>query len=330
MFGLPFFVSALWITSLVDGVSAAGAPERRSRTGTRYDRSVKTWTQVDKFQGDDFLNGSWNFFDDADPTNGLVNYQNADDAKSKGLAVVTDGQLVLSVDDTTSLPPGGKRDSVRISTQKTYNGGLFIADFAAMPVGCSTWPAYWSVGPNWPAGGEIDVLEGVQNSDTNQYTLHTSAGCSSDSTISTTSKLLGTTCESSGSDNNGCAFKDTDTRSYGQGFNSIGGGVFAHLWDSDGIKIWHFARGEIPADITAGTPDPTSWPTPAAQFPQATCDISQHFYDHVLVIDTTLCGDWAGAAYPTSGCPGTCAEAVADPSNFTNAKWKVNYIATYQ
>lgn len=42
---------------------------------------------------------------------------------------------------------------VRLQSQKTYSGGLFIADIVAMPYGCSVWPAYWSVGPDWPAAG---------------------------------------------------------------------------------------------------------------------------------------------------------------------------------
>lgn len=66
-----------------------------------------------------------------------------------------------------------------------------------MPTGCGTWPAFWYVlsvsrsipssfvlisslrlvGPNWPAGGEIDIIEGVHNSATNSMTLHTSSGC---------------------------------------------------------------------------------------------------------------------------------------------------------
>jgi hypothetical protein len=289
----------------------------------------KTWTLVDNFEGEGLL-GDWDFYDKDDPTHGLVNYQDGNAAKSKGLAVVKDGLVVLSVDDTTQLRPGDKRDSVRISSKKTYNGGLFIADFEAMPVGCSVWPAWWSVGPDWPSGGEIDVLEGVHNADTNQYTLHTGPGCTLDSAVKATGKALGTTCASSGSDNSGCAFKDTDNRSYGKGFNDIQGGVYAHLWDSTGIKIWHFARGEISADITDGKPDPSSWPTPAAQFAASSCDVGSHFHDHVLTIDTTLCGDWAGATYQGAGCPGTCEEAVADPKNFVDAKWKIRSIKVYQ
>ena len=53
---------------------------------------------------------------------------------------------------------------MRITTTKKYNGGLFIADFKRMPFGCSLWPAYWSYGTDsWPANGEVDILEGVND-----------------------------------------------------------------------------------------------------------------------------------------------------------------------
>ncbi len=49
--------------------------------------------------------------------------------------------------------------SVRIQTKKTYNSGLFVADFFSMPHGCSVWPAYWTVGDgNWPDTGEVDII----------------------------------------------------------------------------------------------------------------------------------------------------------------------------
>jgi hypothetical protein len=37
--------------------------------------------------------------------------------------------------------------------------------------------AFWTNGPNWPNGGEIDILEGVNDYTNNQATVHTSAGC---------------------------------------------------------------------------------------------------------------------------------------------------------
>jgi len=237
---------------------------------------------------------------------------------------------VIAVDDKSTVAVGGNRKSVRIQSKKTYTQGLFIADFYSMPHGCGVWPAWWSTGPNWPAGGEIDVVEGVNLGQTNQMTLHTSGGCALDTAAAFTGHTLDTTCASSGGDNSGCGVEDTNDNSYGHGFNIIAGGVFAHLWDDNGISVWHFPRGSIPADITAQTPDPSGWGNPAASWASSSCNIGSHFYDHSLVIDTTICGDWAGAAYASSGCPNTCAEAVADPSNFATAKWNVNYIAVYK
>jgi hypothetical protein len=257
---------------------------------------------------------------------------------SAGLAYTTSDTAVIAVDSTNWVSVGGNRDSVRISTSNTYDGGLFVADIAAMPFGCATWPAWWSVGPNWPQGGEIDIIEGVNLNNVNQMTLHTSPGCTLDQSPSGgsrrrssffTAEVLGTTCESSGSDNDGCAFLDSETTSYGQGFNNAGGGVYAHLWDNTGIKVWRWTRSQIPSDITNGSPNPSGWGTPVAFWSSATCDMSSHFYQHVLVFDTTLGGDWAGAAYPSSGCPGTVEQEIADPSNFADAKWVINYVAVY-
>lgn len=160
------------------------------------------------------------------------------------------------------------------------------------------------------------MLEGVHNQPTNQYTLHTGPGCTLSSDNNRVSaNAISSQCASSGADNNGCAFIDTDPRSYGKPFNMIGGGVYAHLWNSEGIKMWHFARGEIPADIDAKQPNPASWPAPAAFWSAKSCNMND-FHDHSLVIDTTLCGDFAGATYASAGCPGTCGGAVQNPDNF--------------
>jgi len=314
-------------------------PRYPSRAVQPRNNGSQTFTLTDLYQGKTFFDG-WDFFSAPDPTHGNVNFLNDKDAFSSGLALVQDDNTtVLAVDDTTVLPVGANRNSLRITSKKSYTGGLFIADFFAMPHGCSVWPAWWSVGPNWPNQGEIDVVEGVNNQATNQMTLHTSEGCNLDRqtspdpklqvNIATTGQILSSQCAFINGNNDGCAFSDTNTTSHGKGFNLIAGGVFAHLWEDDSIKVWHFPRGEIPPDIDAKNPNPSSWPTPAAVFTSASCDIKDRFSDHQLVIDTTICGDFAGSQYPNSGCPGTCAQAVADPKNFTFAKWKINYIAVY-
>lgn len=295
-----------------------------------YMRRAANYTIEDHYQGEDFLN--WTFFSDSDPTAGLVTYLDANAAIGSGLATVDCNNVTtLAVDTNQTVSTGGSRNSVRISSEKTYSSGLFIADFAQMPTGCGTWPAYWTVSATatWPQGGEIDIIEGVNRNTQNQITLHSGDGCTLNSTANTTSHLLGTTCTSSNNDNAGCAYQQDDTTSFGAGFNKIGGGVFAHLWNTDGITVWYFQRSAIPSDITNKNPDPTTWGTPAAIFPSTGCDMASHFYDHSIVIDTTICGDWAGPAYTSSGCPGTCQDAVANATNFADAQWKINYISVY-
>lgn len=140
--------------------------------------------------------------------------------------------------------------------------------------------------------------------------LPQSASSSADGT------LIRTSCATIGMNNEGCAFLDKSEESYGEGFNNVGGGVYAHLWNEKGITVWRFSRNNIPQDITNKTPNPSSWPRPVAYFPSTNCNMATFFSRHNLVLDTTLCGDWAGGAYPQSKCPLSCAEYVLDPNNF--------------
>ncbi|KAF5381459.1 hypothetical protein D9757_009062 [Collybiopsis confluens] len=301
-------------------------------------RADKKWAISDKYEGTGFFD-SFDFFSAPDPTHGMVNYLNAADAKSKGLAKVANNVVTLGVDSTTKLNAGQNRDSTRITSKKTYNGGLFLYDVQKMPVGCSTWPALWTTNtPSWPTNGEIDVLEGVNQGPSatgkNQITMHTSAGCSIDPSV----KISGSpgnhpSCVSGGSDNTGCPTMDNDPLSFGNGFNTNKGGVMAQLWDpADGIRVWFFPRNKIPGDVSSGKPAPSGWGTPVSYLKFGSSCSASHFKDHTIIVNTALCGDWAGQAsvFSTSGCPGTCASAVADPANFKDAQWEFNYIHVYQ
>jgi hypothetical protein len=108
---------------------------------------------------DDYLYGG-NFFDQftfytsSDPTHGFVQYQSQSAAQSAGLISSSTTNVQMKVDSTSVTPSG--RPSVRITSNKSYNTGLFIVDIEHMPGGiCGTWPAFWLVGPNWPDEGEI-------------------------------------------------------------------------------------------------------------------------------------------------------------------------------
>lgn len=197
----------------------------------------------------------------------------------------------------------------------------------------------WILGPDWPNGGEIDIIENVHEATKNHMTLHTNEGCTVDSSTGFSGNLLTSNCdvEAPGQYKNaGCGIESTDTRSYGAGFNQASGGVYAAEWTSDGISVWFFSRSSnIPADITSGNPDPTSWGTPAAHFADsASCDIDSHFSDMQIIFDTTFCGDWAGSVWDSSSCSslgGSCVDYVANnPTAFSEAYWDINSLRVYQ
>ncbi|KZV72541.1 glycoside hydrolase family 16 protein [Peniophora sp. CONT] len=294
----------------------------------------------------------WKFFTDADPTNGIVTYVDEATASSNNLiGSLSNGTAIMSVETTT--PVAWTRKSVRIQSNMVFTGGLVLMDAVHMPTGCGTWPAFWSYGPDWPYNGEIDMMEAISDETVNQYAIHTGSGCSLPTTDLTkigltTSKIYGATdCNPYNTNGAGCSIRDTDTRSFGPGFNKNGGGVVAMIWVTEGIQVWLFPRGSIPSDITAGTPKPGSWP--AAQlkafWPASTCTIANFFNKHQLVFDTTLCGNWAGNTWSSTdgGVAGqeqscaartgysTCEAFVrAQGGSFSNAYWEVNYVKVYQ
>lgn len=123
-------------------------------------------------------------------------YYSAANAQSAGLINASaNAPTYIGVDYTNVVPTypnneyGAGRASVRISTQRAWTHGLFIGDFAHAPGGiCGTWPACgchcdptryradgvgWTLAPNWPNNGEIDILEGANSATQNLMSLHT-------------------------------------------------------------------------------------------------------------------------------------------------------------
>ncbi|KAK1067571.1 hypothetical protein LTR74_006241 [Friedmanniomyces endolithicus] len=288
---------------------------------------------------DDYLAGGnffdqFSFWDSADPTDGFVEYQGQSAASSQKLINSSASNVEMRVNSTNNAPSG--RASVRITSNKSYQSGLFILDADHMPTGCGTWPAFWLVGPNWPSGGEIDIIEGVNEQSGNAMTLHTGSGCSITNNDAFSGSISTSNCDvnAAGQDKNaGCSIGTTNTQSYGSGFNANNGGVYATEWTSTAISIYFFPRGSIPSDITSGSPEPSSWGKPLAQF-QGGCDIPSFFSNQQIVFDTTLCGAWAGAVWSSGSCASkaaTCDAFVANnPSAFTDAFWSINALKVYQ
>lgn len=193
------------------------------------------------------------------------------------------------------------------------------------------------VGPDWPTGGEIDILEGVNEQTNNAMTLHTAPDCKIGADTSIFAGEVTTPdCDVNAknqSKNAGCSIEDPSTNSYGVGLNEIGGGVYATQWTDEAISVYYFPRGSIPDDVLGDAPNPDGWGLPSAKFTGG-CDIENTFKEQQIIFNTAFCGDWAGAAWETGSCAkkaATCDEYVQNnPSAFADAYWTINALKVYQ
>jgi LysM repeat protein len=189
-------------------------------------------------------------------------------------------------------------------------------------------------GPNWPYGGEIDIIEGVNGQSTDSITLHTSPGC----VVSNANSQPGTftiTSDCSASNSNvGCSVGTGNPNNFGTGFNAVGGGTYAMQWAGSGIYVWFWERGTEPYAVTTDPPNVAAWGQPLVTFTGDGCDFNTYFSQQNLIFDTTFCGAWAGAVWSQGQCAGladTCTDYVANnPAAFTDAYWLINSVQVYQ
>ncbi|EAU81588.1 endo-1,3(4)-beta-glucanase [Coprinopsis cinerea okayama7 len=282
------------------------------------------------------------FYDDfvwesiADPTHGRVNYVDQETSRWQNLTFATRDSFILRTDSTNIIPTDGPgRNSVRLRSKEKFKTHVSIFDVRHMPVGCGTWPAIWTVGENWPHGGEIDILEGVNDEAPNASTLHTGRGCTmpTENGPQTGHRMLNN-CDASVNNNVGCPVDFPSHDSYGPGFNAAGGGWYVMERNDDFIKIWFWSRQDpnVPEDVKnpVWNVAPSNWGTPSAYFPGDSCNMSDFFAPHWIVINLTLCGDWAGTVYQYSNCPSTCVDHVNNnPWAFENAYFDIAQIRIY-
>lgn len=182
-----------------------------------------------------------------DPTSGFVQYVPFETAAVLGLVGNASDEVYLGVDHTNIYTPGGLgRPSVRLESKLTFTEGLFVVDLSHIPTGCGSWPAFCkhtktstlsnaenfrsgTVGlGDWPADGEIDIIENTNDAPTNNAALHAAGECDVEATPAQSSTWKSTDCNNVHDDNQGCGTEFTEPNSYGETFNLNGGGVSEH------------------------------------------------------------------------------------------------------
>jgi len=330
------------ITATLLLAAAAAAP-----VAAGIPQGTTNYTLVDSFTPSNFFQ-EFNFFSGGDPTNGFVDYVDAATASQAGLAGYASDGVYLGVDYKNKVSmntTAGGRQSTRVESKKSWTKGLFIADIRHMPSGagdsksCGLWPAFWFLGPNWPENGEIDIIEGINTQQSNFVVLHTAKTCKVANTGALAStKLLLPECQG----HIGCKQQPQGEHTFGAGFNAAGGGVYIMEWTDQAISTWFFPRGNpiansltTGANSTLSAPDPAKFGQPHAKFVGDGCSIQDSFKDQSIIINTALCGDWAGKDWTKDATcktlAPTCNEFVANtPEAFTNAYWVINSIRVFQ
>jgi len=295
-----------------------------------------------EYSGTSFFDG-FDFYGAIDNTTwGNVTYVNQANASSDNLAYVNpQGNAIIRVDNTTTVEGTGVlyRNSVRLTSKDPYSvGSLFVIDALHLPYGCSVWPSIWlngilQPGQVWPAAGEIDLIEYINLMDNNQMALHSNPGCVQAANPAQSGKTLLTDC----STKTGCTVAETKPGSNGAAFAQANGGVYALQFDVSGIYMWFWPRANIPSSISTATStstmDLTDWGEPSAAYPASGCNITEFFPAQNLIIDITLCGEWAGIpSLYADTCPGNCVSSnILGTGNpvYNNAYFEIPYIRTY-
>ncbi|KAF8070191.1 glycoside hydrolase family 16 protein [Lyophyllum atratum] len=304
-----------------------------------YTTVVQAYCIKDTYIGTTFFNTwRWETFDD--PTHGRVNYVDMGAAEAANLSYASHNKFVMRADAYQIVPPSSRgRDSVRIVSNEAYGDSVVVLDMSHMPVGCSTWPAFWSLssGGRWPEGGEIDIIEGVHTNTQNLASLHTTPGCSMQEPRGQNGQTVSSNCDANVNYNQGCGTSFAKANSYGTGFNDVGGGWYVlERASAKGINVWFWSRNDpsVPFSVSSGSkavnPD-ESWGPPEARFSPDSCDHRSYFDAHQLIFDITFCGDWAGATFASAGCgPGSCDDFVnRNPDRFREAYWEINSLRVY-
>lgn len=248
-----------------------------------------------------------------------------------------------------------RRPAPRIHCNTTFTSGLFILDIEHIPTGPGVWPSIWlngnitgkdyASGQKWACKGELDIIEGITDikgkSTHNLTTIHTNQENVID-------KDTGIYCNASENPNlktcgcdgkqscptKGCSYVYDNENTFGVGFK---GGIFAcnlvpTTTDQKIATVWFWPKNDPNIPDFDNIDNVDNWKAQNKKvFPNCV------FGDLALIINTTLCGDWA-ALRDSNGSPydpyvsqwsskNVCNSIAGDTKNdYGDAYWLINSI----
>ena len=174
-------------------------------------------------------------------------------------------------------------------------------------------------GTDWPAAGELDIIETINGENIVHNTLHTCPQMC-DARWNDGGELINCANARDGDPNAGCS-------GIPYTLDAVEG-TFACLWEKDRIRFYYWAPGEAVREAGGplhATPNPDLWGgenlknTAILLETETPCDSEAHqdwqcnncrdsntcsFQNMKMIFNITLCGKWAGARFDQSGTPG--------------------------
>ena len=99
--------------------------------------------------------------------------------------------------------------------------------------------------------------------------------------------------------------------------------------------MWFFPRNGDHGNVVSSDPNPSTWGKPYASFKVCKANDQGEFFENLqLIINTTLCGQWAGNSFIKGDKESwkKCNEYVANAANndkFKDAYWSINSIKVF-
>eukprot|EP00933_Yihiella_yeosuensis_P058351 TRINITY_DN5878_c0_g1_i1.p1 TRINITY_DN5878_c0_g1~~TRINITY_DN5878_c0_g1_i1.p1 ORF type:complete len:528 (-),score=107.88 TRINITY_DN5878_c0_g1_i1:670-2253(-) len=260
-------------------------------------------------EGENFLD-SFTFMT-VDETHGAQQYLTKEEAIRAGIAVSTARSTQLRVGKvipSTAPNAAHKRESVMLHSNfawKPEEGMLVVMKYNHVPYGAGVWPAFWLMNSDeiWPNGGEFDIME-YANDEVGKITFHTNRNCFLDQRklgMCMRGKPIGRNSGPMNCNTNyfknllGCRPRQIQRSGEWYAKNP---GVLAAAWDENGVTVYHIPKYEIPHDLKNDVPKPETWSrfvVAYLPFNKRTC--AKVAKKQEIVLNTALCGDWAGNAW---------------------------------
>jgi hypothetical protein len=198
------------------------------------------------------------------------------------------------------------------------------------------------VGPNWPANGEIDILEAVNSDGNATFGGPRCQGLYNISTLHTPNNgscqlCIDGKCQPC-NQGSGCSQKFSQNFTVGKDFNANGGGVYVCQLSSSKdkvIKIWFFQKNNLPDKLQVDNEEPitstdiTAWSKTDGYVQFDPCPA--YFNNLFITLNIAVCGDWPNQGYSNDMSDNQpTVTAINDSEGISeNAYFIVDYIKIY-